>query len=139
MGLNSFFGIMNSIHLHWLFNSNHYLSHPASRLWMRIMDFWPIYKWMYLLWTDWLMESAYRHGNLHRNKKWHFKIGGGNKGKFLSQKKSNQQLSFPYFELELTTCRSSVSHHNHYTKGPTVSGRHRKVFNCLQSCLTSSS
>ena len=92
-GLNSFYGIIDSIQLHGLFNSNHYLSHPASRLWMRIMDFRPIYERMYLLWTDWLMESAYRHGNLRKNNKWHFKIGEGIKENSRSQKYRHENIS----------------------------------------------
>ena len=40
--------------------------------------------------------------------------------------------------LELTTDIFSVRSHNHYTKEPTVSGRHRKAFKSLQSCSTGS-
>ena len=41
--------------------------------------------------------------------------------------------------FDLITYWSSVSHQHHNTKVPTVSGRHRKAFNCFQSYLTGSS
>ena len=41
--------------------------------------------------------------------------------------------------VELTTYWFLVRSHNHYTTEPTVSGRHRKTFSNLQSCLTNSS
>ena len=41
--------------------------------------------------------------------------------------------------LELTTYWFSARSHSHYTKKPTVSGRHRKTFSNLQSCMTGSS
>ena len=52
---------------------------------------------------------------------------------------TNQKLKFKKLvRLQLTTYCSSVSHCNHYTKVPVASGRHRKDFNCLQSCFTGS-
>ena len=67
-----------------------------------------------------------------------------------------RQMSFSYFEFKIrlirprlsfqkppkihvferTTYWFSVRSHNHYIKEPTVSGRHRKAFSNLQSCLT---
>ena len=65
------------------------------------------------------------------------------------------QLSFSYFEFKVNLIRLglsfqkqkflystywfSVRSHNHYTKGSTVSGSHKKAFTNLQSCLTDSS
>ena len=44
-----------------------------------------------------------------------------------------------YSNSQPTDSESSVRSHNHYTKEPTVTGRHRRAFNSLQSYLTDSS
>ena len=50
---------------------------------------------------------------------------------------SFQKTKIPYFKL--TTNWFSFRNHNHYTKEPTVGGRHRKAVSNLHLCLTDSS